>query len=150
MTNAAVDDTDFWGGPRPVIRRILRALPVQDTLGFFREIGVRLHEEDDGKLFPDSNRARDVLDGLLTELETAGWSRQLQSIAAPSTDLVAVRLLSIVAVIAAGGGLSYGLLALTSLPSPSGLLAEAMAVGGVVVLAAVVGSTRHRDEEVPR
>jgi hypothetical protein len=86
---------------------------------------------------------------LLTELETAGWSRQLQSIAAPSIDLAAARLLSMVAVIAAGGGLSYGLLALTSLPSPSGLLAEAMAVGGVVVLAAVIGSTRHRDDEVP-
>jgi hypothetical protein len=84
---------------------------------------------------------------LLTELETAGWSRQLQSIAAPTADLVAARLLSTVAVIAAGGGLSYGLLALTSLPSPSGLLAEAMAVGAVVVLAAVIGSTRHRDEE---
>jgi hypothetical protein len=86
---------------------------------------------------------------LLTELETAGWSRQLQSIAAPSIDLAAARLLSMVAVIAAGGGLSYGLLALTSLPSPSGLLAEAMAVGGVVVLAAVIGSTRRRDDEVP-
>ncbi len=83
---------------------------------------------------------------LLTELETAGWSRELQSIAAPSSDLVAVRLLTMVAVIGAGGGLSYGLLSLTSLPSPSGLLAEAMAVGAVVVLAAVIGSTRHRDE----
>jgi hypothetical protein len=84
---------------------------------------------------------------LLTELEAAGWSRELQSIAAPSADLVAVRLLTIVAVIAAGGGLSYGLLALTSLPSPSGLLAETMAVGAVVVLAAVIGSTRRRDED---
>jgi hypothetical protein len=85
---------------------------------------------------------------LLTELETAGWSRQLQSVAAPSADLVAIRLLGIVAVIVAGGGLTYGLLALTSLPSPSGLLAEAMAVGGVVVLAAVIGTTRHRDDQV--
>lgn len=84
---------------------------------------------------------------LLTELETAGWSRELQSVAAPSTDLVAVRLLTTVAVIVAGGGLSYGLLSLTSLPSPSGLLAEMMAVGAVVVLAAVIGSTRRRDEE---
>ena len=51
--------------------------------------------------------------------------------------------------IGAGGALSYGLLALSSIPSPSGLLAEAMAVGGVVVLAAVIGSTRRRDHEVP-
>jgi len=83
---------------------------------------------------------------LLTELEAAGWSRQLQSITVPTTDLIAVRLLGIVAVIAAGGGLSYGLLALTALPTPSGLLAEVMALGGIVVLAAVIGSTRSRDE----
>jgi hypothetical protein len=83
---------------------------------------------------------------LLTELEAAGWSRQLQSITVPTADLVALRLLSTVAIVLAGGGLSYGLLALTSLPAPSGLLAEAMAVGGVVVLAAVIGSTRRREE----
>jgi predicted Rossmann fold flavoprotein len=72
VTNASVREADFWGGPRPVIRRILRALPVEDTVMFFREIGVRLHEEEDGKLFPDSNRAREVLDGLIGELEARG------------------------------------------------------------------------------
>jgi predicted Rossmann fold flavoprotein len=72
VTNATVHETDFWGGPRPIIRRILRALPVDDTVRFFREIGVPLHEEEDGKLFPDSHRARDVLNALLTELETTG------------------------------------------------------------------------------
>jgi hypothetical protein len=87
---------------------------------------------------------------LLTELEAAGWSRQLQSIAAPTSDLVAARLLSMVAVIGAGGGLSYGLLSLASLPSPSGLLAEVMAVGAVVVLAAVIGSNWRQDDEVTR
>ena len=34
-----------------------------------RSIGVRLHEEPGGKLFPDTNRARDVLDALLREIE---------------------------------------------------------------------------------
>jgi predicted Rossmann fold flavoprotein len=72
VTNVSVQDTDFWGGPRPVIRRILRALPVDETVGFFREIGVTLHEEEHGKLFPDSNRARQVLDALLAELEVRG------------------------------------------------------------------------------
>jgi predicted Rossmann fold flavoprotein len=72
VTNAVVREADFWGGAGPVIRRILRALPVGDTVRFFREIGVPLHEEEDGKLFPDSNRARDVLDRLLAAVETAG------------------------------------------------------------------------------
>jgi predicted Rossmann fold flavoprotein len=55
-----------------VIRTILRALPVFATIAFFHEIGVPLHEEPGGKLFPDSNRSRDVLDALLTELGRLG------------------------------------------------------------------------------
>lgn len=72
VTNVTVSETDFWGGRRPVIRRVLRALPVEDTIAFFRGIGVRLHEEADGKLFPDTNRARDVLDALLREVDASG------------------------------------------------------------------------------
>jgi predicted Rossmann fold flavoprotein len=50
----------------------LRAFPVDETIAFFREIGVRVHEEAGGKLFPDSNRARDVLDALLRETGRVG------------------------------------------------------------------------------
>src|SRR5882757_8981694 len=64
VTNSAVSEQDFWGGPPFVIRRVLRAFPVDQTVAFFREIGVNLHEEADGKLFPDSNRAADVLNAL--------------------------------------------------------------------------------------
>ena len=45
---------------------------MDETIEFFREIGVRVHEEAGGKLFPDSNRARDVLDALLRETGRAG------------------------------------------------------------------------------
>jgi predicted Rossmann fold flavoprotein len=72
VTNVVVSDTDFWGGRRAVIRRVLRAFPVRDTIAFFQGIGVGLHEEADGKLFPDSQRARDVLRALLHETERAG------------------------------------------------------------------------------
>lgn len=65
VTNAVVNETDFWGGKRTVIRQILRAFPVDRTVEFFRSIGVQLHEEAGGKLFPDTNRARDVLEALL-------------------------------------------------------------------------------------
>ncbi len=40
-------------------------------------MGVPLHEEENGKLFPDSNRARDVLNALLNEVAATGgalWS----------------------------------------------------------------------------
>jgi len=68
VTNARVADTDFFGGNRNVVRRVLKALPVEATIGFFREIGVSLHEEPLGKLFPDSNSAKTVLEALLREV----------------------------------------------------------------------------------
>ena len=72
VTNTTVSERDFWGGKSTIVRRILRALPVTETVAFFAEIGVPLHAETDGKLFPDSNRARDVLDALLKETERVG------------------------------------------------------------------------------
>jgi len=72
VTNAAVSEDDFWGGPPAIVRRVLRAFPVDDTVAFFRQIGVALHEEAGGKLFPDTNRARDVLDALLRETHRVG------------------------------------------------------------------------------
>jgi hypothetical protein len=72
VTNQTVTERDFYGGKRTVVRRVLRALTVEDTIAFFGEIGVQLHGEEHGKLFPDSNRARDVLDALLGELRARG------------------------------------------------------------------------------
>jgi predicted Rossmann fold flavoprotein len=72
VTNSVVTERDFWGGRQTIIRRVLRALPVGATTDFFRELGVPLHVENDGKLFPDSNRARDVLNALLREADRVG------------------------------------------------------------------------------
>jgi len=72
VTNTVVTEADFNGGRPAIIRRILRALPVPATVDFFREIGVPLHEEAGGKLFPDSERSRDVLNALLREAARAG------------------------------------------------------------------------------
>jgi predicted Rossmann fold flavoprotein len=72
VTNARVTAADFWGGRRTIVRQVLGAFSVADTIEFFRELGVPLHEERDGKLFPDSNRARDIVDALLREAARAG------------------------------------------------------------------------------
>ncbi len=72
VTNVTVTEADFQGGRRTIIRHILRAFPVSDTIAFFNGIGVALHEEADGKLFPDSNRSRDVLEALLREAAAVG------------------------------------------------------------------------------
>ena len=72
VTNTVVTGRDFWGGRPAIVRRVLRAFPVDATTTFFRELGVALHEEEDGKLFPDSNRSRDVLEALLREAGRSG------------------------------------------------------------------------------
>ena len=72
VTNTVVTERDFCGGRPSVIRNVLRAFPVGETMAFFREIGVSLHEEPGGKLFPDTNRARDVLAALLRECDAVG------------------------------------------------------------------------------
>ena len=72
VTNRVVTERDFAGGSPRVVRRVLEAFPAEEAVAFFREIGVSLHEEEDGKLFPDTNRARTVLDALLAEAARRG------------------------------------------------------------------------------
>lgn len=72
VTNVAVSESDYWGGNRHLVKRVLAAFSEQNAREFFAEIGVALHEEEDGKLFPDSNSARTVLDALLRECQRLG------------------------------------------------------------------------------
>jgi len=72
VTNRIVTERDFWGGSFRLVRNVLRAFPADRAVAFFEELGVRLHEEDDGKLFPDTNRSRTVLDALLGEAARLG------------------------------------------------------------------------------
>jgi predicted Rossmann fold flavoprotein len=72
VTNRIVTERDFWGGSSRVVKRVLRGFPADRTAAFFEEIGVALHEEADGKLFPDTNRSRTVLEALLAEAGRLG------------------------------------------------------------------------------
>ena len=114
---ARVDERRFVTDSSPnTLRKILRSWPLEEQIAFFeRELGLALVEEvESGKLFPASNRARDVRDGLLslaarrgarfqprttvTGLAPAagGWSVQCEGGAALSVDRLIV----------ASGGLS--------------------------------------------
>jgi len=114
---ARVDERRFVTDSSPnTLRKILRSWPLPEQVAFFeRELNLPLVEEEEtGKLFPVSNRARDVRDGLLalaarrgvrfmpetTAVGIAptsnGWS--LESDSAPP--------LSVDAVVVASGGLS--------------------------------------------
>ena len=76
VTNVTVSERDFNGGKPTIIRRVLRGFTAAETLDWFSSLGVPLHEEAHGKLFPDSNRSRDVLDALLRETAAAGAALQ--------------------------------------------------------------------------
>ena len=72
VTNAVVTEADYCGGKRTIVRRVLASLTVAQTIDFFSGIGVRLKEEHAGKLFPVTDRSRDVLDALLGEARALG------------------------------------------------------------------------------
>jgi hypothetical protein len=72
VTNAVVSERDFSGSSPHLVKRVLRAFGAPETVAFFREIGVPLHEEEHGKLFPDANRSRVVLEALLAEADRLG------------------------------------------------------------------------------
>ena len=85
VTNTIVTERDYWGGRRTIIRRVLSRLPVDRTVEFFAEIGVPLKVEPTGKLFPRSDRSRDVLEALLAA------ARAVDVELAPSTRVQQVR-----------------------------------------------------------
>jgi predicted Rossmann fold flavoprotein len=113
VTNAVVTEADFNGAPPHLVRRVLRAYGVLETVAFFREIGVALHEEEHGKLFPDANRSRVVLEALLGEAARRGVDlragERVQAVTAGAGGLVvrtAREELTAERVVLATGGLS--------------------------------------------
>src|SRR5882672_8554397 len=65
---ARLDESRFVTDSSPnILRKMIRSWPLREQIAFFeRELGIPLAEEQESaKLFPVSNRARDVRDGLL-------------------------------------------------------------------------------------
>jgi predicted Rossmann fold flavoprotein len=72
---ARVDDRRFVTDSSPnTLRNIVRSWPLEEQISFFEEeLALPLvEEEESAKLFPASNRARDVRDGLLTAASRSG------------------------------------------------------------------------------
>lgn len=72
VTNARVTERDFTTDKPHVLRGILRAFPPARVREFFESRDCPLYAEPMGKLFPRSDRARDVLNVLLDALKNAG------------------------------------------------------------------------------
>src|SRR3989454_12109988 len=64
VTHREVTERDYWGGSRPFVRRVLRAFPPEQTLDWFRALGVELKLEETGKYFPVTDDAETVLEAL--------------------------------------------------------------------------------------
>ena len=68
VTNRAVTESDYQGGPRHFVRHVLKAFPLERTRDFFRSVGVELAlEPEEGKYFPTTHLARSVLEALTRE-----------------------------------------------------------------------------------
>jgi hypothetical protein len=72
VTHDVVTERDYAGGSPNAIKKVLRSLTVEQTVDFFRELGVELKREATGKLFPVTDKARTVLEALTGELQRQG------------------------------------------------------------------------------
>jgi predicted Rossmann fold flavoprotein len=63
---------EAFGPSGRFLHSALAALSVEDTIGFFEAEGVATKIEETGKVFPVSNKARDVLDALTRRLAGSG------------------------------------------------------------------------------
>jgi predicted Rossmann fold flavoprotein len=115
---AKLDEARFVTGSSPnTMRKIVRSWPLKEQVAFFEtELGIPLEEEQEsGKLFPGSHRARDVRDALvgtatrrgaefLTNTTAAGFA---PAAGAWRIDLEGAPPIEADAVIVATGGLSF-------------------------------------------
>jgi hypothetical protein len=72
VTHCRVTPEDYSGGPRPLLRAVLKAFDEKRTLEWMARLGVELHCEETGKYFPVSNQARTVLDALVSKARASG------------------------------------------------------------------------------
>ena len=71
VTHEAVTAADFFGNRR-IIKNVLAAFSVEQTIDWFASMGVRLKREETGKMFPATDKARTVLDALISCCHASG------------------------------------------------------------------------------
>ena len=72
VTHCRVTPEDFNAASRSFVRNVLASFTVEQTIDWFATMGVELKREETGKLFPTTDKARTVLDALLTRLRERG------------------------------------------------------------------------------
>ena len=81
LPSVAAPERFVTDSPRHLLRAMLRAWPLHEQRAFFeRDLDIPLAlEEESGKLFPRSNRAKDVRDGLVAYARAQGVELQLDT-----------------------------------------------------------------------
>lgn len=74
LSNRQLDVSHYHGVRPTFVEGIFKQFGLEETLAFFDGLGVRVQEEEDGKLFPMSQQASSVLDVLRYEIEQLGVS----------------------------------------------------------------------------
>ncbi len=87
VSNQSVNERDYTTDAPHLLRGLLRSFPVANTSTFFTQRGCPLYAEPLGKLFPESNQARQVLNVLLEAAKQANIPlvapAEVTSLAAP-------------------------------------------------------------------
>ncbi|HEV8327816.1 MAG TPA: NAD(P)/FAD-dependent oxidoreductase [Nitrospiraceae bacterium] len=71
VAHEVVTPTDYFGNRR-IIRNVLAAFSVEQTVKWFASLGVQLKREKTGKLFPVTDKARTILTALLNRFRVLG------------------------------------------------------------------------------
>jgi predicted Rossmann fold flavoprotein len=71
VTHEVVTPTDFFGNRR-IIKNVLAAFSVEQTIAWFASLGVELKREESGKLFPVTDKARTILSALIDRCRALG------------------------------------------------------------------------------
>jgi predicted Rossmann fold flavoprotein len=71
VTHEVVTPTDYFGNRR-IIKNVLAAFSVEQTVKWFASLGVELKREKTGKLFPVTDKARTVLFALVERCRELG------------------------------------------------------------------------------
>lgn len=71
VTHEVVTPTDFFGNRR-IIKNVLAAFSVEQTIAWFASLGVDLKREETGKLFPVTDKARTILNALVERCRQLG------------------------------------------------------------------------------
>ena len=71
VTHEVLSHTDYFGNRR-IIKHVLAAFSVEQTVKWFASLGVALKREETGKLFPVTDKARTVLTALVDRCHDLG------------------------------------------------------------------------------